>query len=260
MIEVILDDDKLNINFDYVVSSIEDLKELMKDIYKPIFGEYVIKLTLKELQDIKYVVQNQGMFGHLKLYVCLSSSVFKKFQLAMPNADLKSKMTLYEYMMEGIGTRGLLIDKDAVRSLYSSIGKTREEVDIALDILSNNFGRYLRITKKELSKYFALNEIVYPRTVLLDYIRLSRFRKSRLHRCLRDIDDDIVLAAMVKNIKALHKEKVKYLSTGLGSDLIRKLNTRNINLLYYILVVAKPYHLNDVVVLLELYERGISVK
>lgn len=259
MITIEVKENKANLDYDYSVSSLEDLRDLMKIIYKPIIGIYHVKLELSSLKDIKFLLNNQSQFNHLDLHLVLTEQKYKELQLALPNHIKSSNKSLFEYLMEGISKRNLLIKKNVVYTIYSSIGKSYEEIDEVLDLLYDNYGSYLQISEKDIAKHIVVNKTVYPRTVLIEYINLKRYRKNSLKKCLDNISPDIVLASMVKNIKKLHEQKTKYLSTGLGSKFIKELNTRNLNLLYYTLVVNKPYYINDITVLLEIYERGLNI-
>lgn len=259
MIKILVKEDKTVVDYNYMISSLTNLEELMKAIYKPIIGRYSIGLELTELRDIKFILNNKSRYNHLDLYLILTEKIYKDISLALPSSIKSETKSMFEYLKEGITKRNLLIQSNVVYLLYSSIGKSYEEIDDVLDLLKDKFGSFMQISEKDLSKYIVVNTITYPRTVLISYINLNKYRKKKLEKCLNDISPDIVLASMVKTIKKLHKEKNEYLSTGLGSKFIKELNTRNLNLMYYTLVSNKPYYLNDIVILLELYERGVSI-
>lgn len=260
MISIKVKEDRTPVDYDYVLSSIEDLDDIMKIIYKPILGVYKIGLYLNDLNSIKFLLNNKARFNHLDIDMVLTEAIYKKISLAMPTLVQEDRRSMWEFLIEGISKRNLLINKKVVSMMYSSIGKSYEEIDELLDILDNAFGPFMQISEKDLSKYLVINVIVYPRTVLISYINLYRWRQTQLKKCLEDISPEIIIASMVKQIKKLHEQKIKYLDTGLGSKFIRTLNTKNLNLMYYLLVVNKPYHLNDITLLLEIYERGINVQ
>ena len=259
MLNIKVKDDKSIKDYDYYISSLTDLEDLMKVIYKPIIGSYTILLELKDLNYIKNVLNSKERYNHLNLILIVSDHMLKKIKLSMPDIIKSEDKSIFEYLQEGITKRNLLINKKVLYMIYSSVGKSYEEIDEVLDLLYSNFGSYMSISPKDLSQYIVINNITYPRSVLIDYINLNRYRKQRLQKCLNDISKEIVLASMVKNIKKLHEQKAKYLSTGIGNKFIRNLNTRNLNLLYNILVCSKPYYLNSIEVLLEIYERGLDL-
>lgn len=259
MITIKLKEDRQSVEYDYLLTSLSELEDVMKIIYKPILGVYHIGLTFTEMSDIKFLLNNRSRYNHLDIHLLLSESMYKKVSLAMPNSIQAEKSSIFDYLKEGISTRNLLISKKVVSLLYSSVGKSYEEIDDILDILYKQFGPFMQISAKDLSKYLVINTVVYPRTVLISYINLNRWRRTQLEKCLSDISPEIVTAAMIKNVKKLHEQKSKYLSSGLGTKFIKELNTKNLNLMYYHLVSNKPRNLNDIVLLLELYERGLSV-
>lgn len=259
MIIIRVKEEKQPSDFDYVLSTLPELDELMKVIYKPIIGTYRIGLTLTILQDIKFLLNNKSRYSHLEITLTLPEQVYKKLTLAIPNLKEAVGGSMFDYLIEGIEKRNLLIDKKVLHSLYSSVGKSFDEIDDVLDMLKDKFGPFMSISIKDISKYVVLNTTVYPRTVLVSYINLYRFREQQLHKCLSDISPDIVIASMVKQVKKIHEQKVKYLESGIGTAFIKNLNTKNLNLMYRVLVTNKPYSLNDVTLLLEIYERGLDI-
>lgn len=259
MIDITLKEDKITRYYDYVLSNVEDFNDLMKIIYVPIIGRYKIGLTLTDINEIKSILYNSERYSHIDIYITLNEVVYKKLILAVPTLVSDAKPSILEYLKQGISKRNLIIKENVVYVIYQSVGKSYEEVDDILDLLVRVFGPFVEITKDGLSRHIVINNIVYPRSVLVNYINLTRYRKSLLERCLKDISPDIVIASMVKQVKKLHEDKCKYLASGLGTDFIKNLNTRNLNMMYYHLVVNKPYHLNDISVILEIYERGIEV-
>ena len=256
MISIKLKEDKQVYEYDYSIKSLEELDELCNIIYKPIIGTYTISLTLSDLKDIKTLLYNKSRYEHLSIHVLLTEAKYKEVSLALPNEVLDEKISLFEYLKDGITKRHLIIKNKVLSLLYSSVDKSYEAIDEVLDLLASKYGKFSNITKDDLSKVIVIKDIVYPRTVLIEYINLGRYRKYKLEKCLSDISSEIVLASMIKNVKKLHEDKSKYLRTGVGKKYIRDLNTRNLNLMYYTLVIAKPYNINDICILLSLYERG----
>lgn len=241
--------------YDYKVDSLDKLHELMDVIYKPIIGAYVVVFDVSRMRDAKTVLQYRSKYNHLDLILHMPEKVYKELLLASPNlSDLRKGSSPFEYLKDGITSRLLLIETRAVSKLYASIGHSTEEIDDALDLLESKFGTGIYIRIDDIAKHISISDVVYPRTVVLAYISKLRWRKSLLTKCLSTINKDVVLAAMIKNLKALHKAKSEYLRTGVGQEYIKKLNTRNLNMLYYTFCVWKPYNFNDVVVLLEIYE------
>lgn len=259
MVLIRIKEDSENTEYDYSVKSIDELTILLHNIYKPILSpSYKISLSLSALADIKFILNNQQRYDHIELYLILTEGTFRYISLAMPGVVKSVNKTSYDYFIDGIAKRHLIIRKNDLNILYHSIIHSYEEIDYILDLLYNKFGSFTEISKNDMSKYIVLNDIVYPRQVLIAYINLYRFRSSMLYRCLNCMNENIVMASMVKALKQFHTKKCEYLKTGLCSNFIKTLNTRNLNYLYYLFIVKKPYHFNDVTVLLSLYERGIT--
>jgi hypothetical protein len=259
MINIILKEDKQNIDYDYIFKDLIEFKEKTKSIYKPILGIYNIGLYLKDIRDIKELLNNKNKYNHLNIDLLLEENIFKQITLAIPDLKTSENKNFMEYLIDGISKRNMIINKKVVYLMYNSIGKSFMEIDEILDKLYSIYGSFMEITDKDVSKYIIINDIVYPRNVLIAYINLDKYRKIKLEKCLSSISKDIVLASMVKQVKKLHEQKIKYLNTGLGNKFIKTLNTKNLNLMYYLLVTTKPYYLNDIIILLEIYERGLSL-
>ena len=170
---------------------------------------------------------------------------------------VSDKVSYYQMFKELLSKRDILIDKQALNVLYSSVEHTHEDLSKTVDVLYDNFGSNNNITEKMLSELFVLNKIVYPRQVLIAYLRLDRWRSVKLRTCLESMDNDVVLGAMIKNIKALFDSKVVYFKTGKANELVKSLNTFNINLMYRVLVLERN-GMKDVKLLLSMYERGLS--
>ena len=144
----------------------------------------------------------------------------------------------------------LLIDKKAVSVLYSAIEHTYEEMDTALKHIKDEYGSYNRITESMITRLFVVNKFTYPRNVLISYLLMERYRRSKLEQCIKNVGENIALRACIKNVKILFNEKVTYYQTGNGSKLIRMIDSRRLNLMYRVLVTERN-NLNDLSMLLE---------
>ncbi len=259
MVEIIVKEEKKVITYDYITKSLDELNNLLKILYKPILGVYSIVIECNDLVEPKFILNNKNKYNHINLKILLSPNKYKKLCLAMPNQIEEVNITLFQYLKEGIQNKNLIIKPNLVSLIYKSINKSKEEIDYVLDKLYEEYGSYVYITEKDLSNVIVLNKIVYPRTVLIDYINLNRYRKENIEKCISTINQDIILGSMIKNIKKLRKDKYKYLSSGIGDKFIKTLNTRNMNLLYYTLMLCVDKNVKDVIVILELYERGLNL-
>lgn len=258
MIKIIQKDQKEDVPYQYAIKGLEELTELMHVIYKPILQPaYDIKIELKEYNEVRHILTNRSMYEHLNLYIFLPTTVYKYLLQAMPSIGKSTQVSLLDYFKKGITDRHLLIDSKAVYPLYNSIKGSYSEVDGVLDLLLKEFGAYNHIYLKDLQKYFVIDNLCYPRQVLLSYIQMDRYRKSKLKKCRKDFNENLIIASMVKNVKVLHKQKLQYLQSGIGKPFIKNLNTKNLNLMYYVLVVKKPYSLNNIGILMDIYERGV---
>lgn len=256
MVQYLLTEDKDPREYHYILKTVEELNELVKQVYTPIFGRYLVSLQLNDKKSLRTIIQEQSRYSHLELFVKIPKSLFNDMSLSLPGSIQLTNKPILEYLKEGIAKRNLVIKNSVMYSIYASIDKEYEEVDEVLNLLLREHGKFLDISKNDLAKYINIVDIVYPREVLISYINMYEGRKWKLDKCLEQIDKEIVLASMIKTIKKLTKQKLEYLKTGVGSKFIHSLNTRNLMLLNYHLRFNKNYNMNDIVLLLYQYEKG----
>ena len=77
-------------------------------------------------------------------------------------------------------------------------------------------------------------------------------------RCVEYFGNDLVFYAMRKNVKKFLEEKITYLKTGKGSNLIKTIPTNNIIRLYDALHFGCGNY-KDILTILSLYEKGVTI-
>ncbi len=245
------------ISYDYVFESLKAFYEIASAISLPLVGRYNICVITDDAKAVQEFVKNADKYNDLCIDIYMpevSVDYLTSYNTRLP---VKNKMKMFDIFKELIMKYNLLIDKKAVSVLYSAIEHTYEEMDTALKHIKDEYGSYNRITESMITRLFVVNKITYPRNVLISYLLMERYRRSKLEQCIKNVGENIALRACIKNVKILFNEKVTYYQTGNGSKLIRMIDSRRLNLMYRVLVTERN-NLNDLSMLLEFYERGMT--
>ncbi len=238
----------------YTFNNFNDFYGVAPSLTRTIRGKYNIKVKTDSLSELREFINNEATYGHLDVYVEISDTLMNLIQLSKPGARKLSAQDNYEVWKELISKFRLLFDRRCADMLYWSIDHNYDTMSSTLSTLSKAYG-YKVITKPMIEKYVILDETVYPRNVCISYIRMDRFRRSKLTKCLAAFGNDIVFYSIRKNVRKLLESKLVYLKTGKGSDLIKSLEFENIIKLYYAFENC-PQGIRDVYIILNLYEKG----
>ena len=238
----------------YNFNNFRDFYNIAPTLTRTIRGKYNIKVKSDSLSDVKEFIDNEHQYSHLDVYIEVSDTLLDLVQLSKPGARKLSAQDNYEIWKELISKFKLLFDTRCADMLYWSTEHTYDKMYSTLSTLSKAYG-YKTITRSMIEKYFILDETVFPRNVCISYIRMDRFRKGKLTKCLASFGNDIVFYAIRKNTRKLLESKLNYLKTGKGSDLIKTLSLDNIIKLNYAFESC-PQGIRDVYIILNLYEKG----
>lgn len=242
-------------DYDYLFDKFSSFYPIANLITYPLRGQYKIGVKSDSVEDIQTFMQNAEAYSALMIDVLVQQSILDYLTMYNSDAVVATTAKPFDTFKELLSQRNILLDKSLISLLYSSISHDYAEMSATLDLIVNKLGSHVLITEKMLSTVIVLNKAVYPREVLLAYLRMDRHRTKKLQDCLTYFGNDVTVGAMVKNLKAIIKDKRVYLHTGKGNGIIRNLNSVNILLMYRILNFRRG--LNDVVLLMDLYERGI---
>lgn len=245
--------------FDYILDNFKSFYELADCITVPLSGKFELLIYCNSYKQALEFIDRENEFECFNVTIVLpDKQAISNIALAKPSARIGKGISMFEVFKQEIENRHLVIDKRAVSKLYASIGSSLEEMEEGLSILENTYGRFKLINLNDISKVITLKDLVYPRQVMVAYLTMHKYRKSKLNQAIESFGEDIVFYAIRKNIQKIMEERYQYLRTSIGSDLIKGISTKNINLMYYLFYVRYRDFPVNVRMILHLYENGFK--
>ena len=245
-------------DFSYTFGSFDDFYEVAKLLEVPVVGSYYIRVKTDSYSDIMNFIEVSDSYSTLVVYVEISETLLNYILLQKPNASMLESKSNYAVFEELISNYGILFDKGCVDILYYAIGHTYSEMNEALDLILQTYPDRRLIGKKELEGLFVIDTLTYPRSVLIQYLRMDRGRERSLKKSLDYFGNDLVFYSMRKNAVKLLEDKINYLSSGIGSKFIKSLPTGNIVKMVNCLQYSNP-KFKDIKTILALYEKGETI-
>lgn len=241
--------------FDYSFTKFEEFYEIAHLIEVPLIGSYCIRIKSDSYQDIMQFIEVEGRYSVLVIYIEVGESLLNYISLHKPTVSLLESKSNYEVYKGLVSKYGILFAKNAMRTMYFAIGHSYAEMDEALELVQRTFACVSPITEKEISKLFVIDDVIYPRNVLIMFLRLDRGRYGQLDKCINYFGNDLVLYSMRKSARAFLKDKIKYLKTGQGNGLIKILSYKNIIRMCIALDYRRDKFM-DIRTILNQYEKG----
>lgn len=244
--------------FRYNFKKFEDFYEIAKLLEVPVVGNYYIRIKSDSFKDIMNFINVSESYALLIVYIEVSESLLNYITLQKPNVSLLESKSNFEVFKELISKYGILFKENCIKTMYFAIGHSYEEMDEALELLKHTFPDTSPITENEISQLFVVDNLVYPRNVLISYLRMMPGRKSQLEKCIEYFGNNLVYYSMRKTVRKLLDDKIKYLKTGQGSGLMKLISYDNIIRMINVLDYSRN-NFTDIRTLLYLYERGETV-
>lgn len=243
--------------FDYAFKKFELFYTIVENLNVKLNGRYKIKVDDDNIEQVLKFIDRESEFSNLSVFIYLPETSLEYVQKARPSANFQGVVKMIDIFKTLVKEYGLLFAKGVMYTLYNSIPHEIVDMEEAVKTLQKEYGTGVEITEQMVSKHFIINKVIYPRTVLLSYLSMNRWRQSKLCKSVEMLGNDLVLGAMVKNVKQFMEDKVTYYKTGRTTPLVRSIDTQNLQQMYRILVTER-YGINDVFLLMNMYERGLS--
>lgn len=245
--------------FHYRFKNFDELYDLLKYIRVSITGAYYINIISDKYEDVIQFIDSSDSYKDVFVYIEVNEALFNYIRLAKPSVSILGTMSNFDMFRELISKHAILFDKGIPEKVYFSIGHSYEEMDEALMLVKDTYPDSNKVvTLSDVEKLFVIDNIVYPRSVLIMYLRMERGRERNLNKCLEYFGNNLVLYSMRKNARNLLKEKIAYLKSGNGSYLIKTVPTENL----VKILKALDYDrmgFTEIKTIMNMYEKGVSV-
>lgn len=239
---------------DYTLKSMGEFYNLSKVLTHKLTGPYVLCIKETNSNEIEMFIKSSDNYKHLIIYIEVSPETLEYLQARHPGVQLLDSENLYDTWTSLIQRYNLILAKGCSKTLFYSIKHEYEIMSNTILELKQVYGNR-EIDMDMIKKVISIDDLVYPRSVLISYIRMDRSRHKKLNLCMNNFNKGIIYNSMRKNCIDLLKQKNTYYKTGKGSDLIKTLPYDNLLKLYYAFI-TNPYGVIEPEILLSLYERG----
>lgn len=244
--------------FKYDFKKFEEFYAIAHMLEMPVVGTYYIRIQSDSYKDIINFLRMSESYSTLVIYVEVNEVLLNYILLQKPELSLLESKSNFEVFKELVSKYNILFKQHCIKTMYFAIGHSYAEMDEALQLLKQQFPDVREIGDNEISQLFVIDNLIYPRNVLIAYLRMMPGRKTQLEKCINHFGNDMVMYAMRKNIRKLLEEKTKYLKTGQGSGLMKLLPVNNIVQMANVLDFTRGQFM-DIRTLMTLYESGGSI-
>lgn len=243
--------------FDYVFKNFNEFYKTARFLFRPLIGVYKLAVITTVVKDVEEFISNEAQYSHLSVTIYMEEQAMTVVENNNPEAHFEETVNSYDVFKKMISERSLLFDKYMIYRLYRSIDHDQVSMMVALDKITNIYKQSELLTEEKLSKLFVINDIVYPSQVLLKFVNMERNRWKLFNMCSGQIDNDVLVGAIVKELRWLVTAKAEYFKTGEANDRIKTLNTQNLMVAYRVFITERK-GINDAMMLFKFYESGLS--
>lgn len=243
--------------FTYTFAKFEDFYQTAKVLTASLVDTYSIRIKSDSYKDIVQFISSGQDYPWMTIYIETTQSIMDYVSLTKPNVSMLSAKSNWDTFTDLISRYGILFDRGCIQILYRAIDHEYDSMIEALELIKQEYPNK-KITEKEVSSLFVVDNLIYPRSVCISYLRMDRWRRSRAVKCVDYFGNDLVLYSIRKNVVGFLNEKINYLKTGKGSALIKQIPVYNIIRLYNALHAGRV-GFKDILVILDLYEKGETV-
>lgn len=244
--------------FHYRFKRFDEFYDLANRMKISIFGVLYINIVSDDYEDIVNFIEVSEQYSGMIIYIEVNEALLGYIKLAKPYASMLSGQSNYEVYKTLVNKYSILFDKGIMDKVYFSIGHSYEEMDEAMLLIKDSYPNEVMITLEMATKIFVIEGLIYPRSVLISYLRLDRGRRNNLDKCVEYFGNDLVLYSMRKTMRKLLKEKISYLKSGKGSYLIKTIPVCNLIFMADVLDYNR-HGFKEIKTIMALYEKGETI-
>lgn len=244
--------------FHYRFKRFDEFYDLANRMKISIFGVLYINIVSDAYDDIVNFIEVSEQYSGMIIYIEVNEALLGYIKLAKPYASMLSGQSNYEVYKTLVNKYSILFDKGVMDKVYFSIGHSYEEMDEAMILIKDSYPNEVIITLEMATKIFVIEDLIYPRSVLISYLRLDRGRRNNLDKCVEYFGNDLVLYSMRKTMRKFLKEKISYLKSGKGSYLIKTIPVCNLIFMADVLDYNR-HGFKEIKTIMALYEKGETI-
>ena len=241
--------------FQYELKGFTDFYELTEVISVPLIGTYYIKIESDSYADIVDFLKVADNFKYLVIYIIVDESLLKYLRSRKPGITTLDTKSNYEIFEELVAKYKILFKHGCLMTMYNAIPHTYEDISACLLELKTVFPDVVEFNETHIGQLYPIDTNVYPRTVLLAFLKMDRGRWVKLNKSVELFGNDVVYYAMRKNMQKIVNNKIQYLKSGDGDFYSKLLPQLNIVKMAHLLLYSDR-SIKDVRTLMKIYERG----
>ena len=213
-----------------------------------------VNIICKKLADAQEIRNLYSGKDNLDITVLVSETLFDRLALLYPEEVKRlSKYGLLEKLIE---ERRMLFARGCISVLYNAIdNKSKDGFIDALDKLQSKHSTIHEINKEDIAEFFYVQDVVFPRQVLVAFLLLKRNRWKLFKVCEKSYPSSLIYYAMRENLDKIISAKGKYYDTGQRDYLSERVPARNLARMKLVFSnkIKDPY------ILLKIYEGGLDL-
>lgn len=213
-----------------------------------------VNIVCKKLADAQEIRNLYSGKDALDITVLVSETLFDRLALMYPE-EVK-RLSKYGMLEKLIEERRMLFARGCISVLYNAIdNKTKDGFNQALDKLQSAYHGMHEINRKDIAEFFYIQDVVFPRQVLVAFLLMKRNRWKLYKICEKSYPASLIYYAMRDNLDKIISAKGKYYDTGQRDYLSERVPAGNIARMKLIF----SSKLKDPFILLKMYEGGIDL-
>lgn len=213
-----------------------------------------VVMSCNKLADAQAIRKEFGSKDNLEITVLVAQNLFEKLSLQYPTEVRKNSR--WDLLEELISERRMLFDKGCVRVLYNAVdSKNKDGFEQALIKLQEAYPGSHVITREDIAKYYYVQDVVFPREVLIEFLLRKRSRWKMYRLCKKAYPASLIFYAMRENLDKIISMKGKYYETGKRDYLSTQIPASNIARMKSMFLMG----IKDPFIILKLYEGGIQI-
>ena len=247
----ILSDKGEKVKSDYYVAYAKIAKVLPALSYNIEGRPMTLAIICNKLVEIDELRTNYNNREDLSIYAIVPEGLFLRLKTLYPTEV--RELSKWDLLLSIVEESKLLFAKGCIGVLYNAVDeKTEEGFQHAVDILKNNYSQYHAITAEDISKFFYVQDAVFPRQVLLAFLQKRRTRWTLLKKCESFYPRSMIYYAMRENLDKLIESKGNLYTKGVNDKKTSFIHARNLSMMkrVFLLPIKDPF------ILLKLYEGG----